>query len=36
MRFYIATDHAGFNVKDFVKEYLESKSHEVIDLGPYS
>jgi ribose 5-phosphate isomerase B len=36
MRFYIATDHAGYNVKDFVKEYLESKSHEVIDLGPYS
>ncbi|MEJ2488899.1 MAG: ribose 5-phosphate isomerase B [Sulfurovaceae bacterium] len=36
MKFYIATDHAGYNVKDFVKEYLESKSHEVIDLGPYS
>ncbi len=36
MRFYIATDHAGYNVKDFVKEYLENKSHEVIDLGPYS
>jgi ribose 5-phosphate isomerase B len=36
MRFYIATDHAGYNVKDFVKEYLESKSHEVIDLGPFS
>lgn len=36
MRFYIATDHAGYNVKDFVKEYLESKSHEVIDLGPHN
>jgi len=36
MKFYIATDHAGFHYKDQVKAYLESKGAEVIDLGPYS
>jgi ribose 5-phosphate isomerase B len=36
MRFYIATDHAGYNIKDFVKKYLENNAHEVIDLGPFN
>lgn len=36
MKFYIATDHAGFEVKDFVINYVSSKGHEIIDLGPYS
>lgn len=36
MRFYIATDHAGFAYKEFVKEYITSKGHEIIDLGPDS
>jgi ribose 5-phosphate isomerase B len=36
MKFYIATDHAGYAVKDFVIEYLTQKGHEVIDLGPNS
>lgn len=36
MKFYIATDHAGYAVKDFVKEHLAQKGHEVIDLGPDS
>jgi len=36
MKFYIATDHAGFEVKGFVINYLMSKGHEVIDLGPDS
>ncbi len=34
MKFYIATDHAGYNIKDFVKEYITSLGHEIIDLGP--
>jgi len=34
MKFYIATDHAGFALKDFVKEYVTSKGHEIVDLGP--
>jgi ribose 5-phosphate isomerase B len=36
MKFYIATDHAGYALKDFVKEYLASKGHEAVDLGPDS
>ncbi len=36
MKFYIATDHAGFNYKAQIIEYLKSKEIEVIDLGPYS
>ncbi len=34
MKFYIASDHAGFEVKEFTVQYLISKGHEVIDLGP--
>ena len=33
MTYFIATDHAGFNLKPHVKEYLAQKGHEVIDLG---
>jgi ribose 5-phosphate isomerase B len=36
MKFYIATDHAGYGVKDFVKAYVHSKGHEIVDLGPDS
>ena len=36
MKFYIATDHAGFALKDFTKDYVISKGHEIIDLGPDS
>jgi ribose 5-phosphate isomerase B len=34
MKFYIATDHAGYAIKDYVKEYIISLGHEIIDLGP--
>ena len=33
-RFYIATDHAGFAIKEFVKEVVANLGCEVIDLGP--
>ena len=33
MRFYIANDHAGVLIKDDVIAILESKGHEVINLG---
>jgi len=33
MKFYIATDHAGFLIKEDVKNILHSKNHQVIDLG---
>ncbi len=36
MKFFIATDHAGVDLKDWTVEYLREKGHEVEDLGPYS
>lgn len=36
MTYFIATDHAGFSIKDHVKEFIRQKGHEVIDLGPAS
>ena len=35
MKFYIATDHAGVDLKDYTVELLKEKGHEVVDLGPY-
>ncbi|QCT94611.1 ribose 5-phosphate isomerase B [Caminibacter mediatlanticus TB-2] len=36
MKYFIGTDHAGFEVKDFVINYLQKKGIEVEDLGCYS
>ncbi len=36
MRYYIATDHAGYALKEFTKAYVEELGHEIIDLGPDS
>ena len=36
MKFYVATDHAGIDLKDYTVELLKEKGHEVIDLGPFS
>ena len=35
MKFYIGTDHAGIELKDYTVELLKEKGHEVIDLGPF-
>ena len=35
MKFYIGTDHAGIDLKDYTVELLKAKGHEVIDLGPF-
>ena len=35
MKFYIATDHAGLDLKDYTVALLKQKGHEVVDLGPY-
>lgn len=35
MKFYIATDHAGIDLKNFTVELLSAKGHEVVDLGPF-
>ncbi len=36
MKYYIAADHAGIDIKAYVKELFEKRGHEVIDLGPTS
>lgn len=36
MKFYIATDHAGIDLKDLTVEMLRAKGHEVEDIGPFS
>lgn len=33
MKIYLATDHAGFELKESVKKYLEEKGNEVYDCG---
>lgn len=35
MKIYLATDHAGFELKEKVKDYLKSKEYEVEDCGAY-
>jgi len=36
MKYYIATDHAGYALKEFTKAYVQELGHEIIDLGPDS
>ena len=35
MTVFIGTDHAGFAVKDYVKEILVELGHKVEDMGPF-
>ncbi len=36
MKYYVATDHAGIELKNHTCEYLKSKGYEVVDLGPHT
>lgn len=36
MRIAVGSDHAGFRLKEFVKEYLRQRGHEVDDFGTHS
>ncbi len=36
MKYYIGADHAGINIKGFVKKIFEGLGHEVEDLGPFN
>lgn len=35
MRITIGSDHAGFELKQALAEYIKSKGHEVIDVGTH-
>ena len=35
MKIHIATDHAGLNLKNIIKEFLVDKGHDVTDHGAY-
>ena len=34
-RICIASDHAGFNIKEFLKEFIINSNISVTDLGPF-
>ncbi len=36
MKYFIGADHAGIDIKDYVKELFEERGHQVVDLGPFS
>ena len=33
-KIFISSDHAGFNLKEYIKKYLNKKKISCIDLGP--
>ena len=33
MKIYLASDHAGYDLKEKLKPYLSSLGHEVLDMG---
>lgn len=35
MRIAIASDHAGFGLKEAIIRFLREEGHEVLDLGPF-
>jgi ribose 5-phosphate isomerase B len=36
MRIAIGSDHAGFELKTFIGEFVRDMGYDVIDLGTYS
>ena len=36
MKIAVASDHGGFQLKEHIKKYLESRNIEVLDLGTHS
>lgn len=36
MKYFIGADHAGIDIKAYVKELFEARGHEVVDLGPHT
>ena len=35
MKIHLATDHAGLELKNIIKEHLETQGHDVIDHGAH-
>ena len=35
MKIFLATDHAGFALKEEIKEYLKNAEYDVVDFGAY-
>ncbi len=36
LRISIGCDHGGYELKEYIKDYLETKVSEVTDFGSYS
>jgi ribose 5-phosphate isomerase B len=36
MKYFIGVDHAGIEIKEFVKELFENRGHDIEDLGLFS
>lgn len=36
MKIYLGGDHAGFELKEKLKNYLSALGHEIEDMGPFS
>jgi len=36
MKVYLASDHAGFNLKEKIKDYLKTQNIEIEDCGAFS
>lgn len=36
MKIYLATDHAGLELKEAIKSFLQEKGYEIVDCGAYS
>lgn len=35
-KIFVATDHAGFELKELAKQYLQTKGYEVVDFGAHT
>ncbi|RLE63589.1 MAG: ribose 5-phosphate isomerase B [Thermoprotei archaeon] len=36
MKIGIASDHAGYKLKEYLKKILEKEGHQIVDLGTYN